>query len=170
MTDSSKVVHPHLLLILIIMIFSIVQQCRETGTFKGTWIANGTRQVLPFGKDRNFYTFKMTGHVNLKDPIGGELDFWSEILGVTDSQTGSQARCVWKDLEGRKLFLELTSDHMQSDELVTGKIVGGTDKFANATGELTFKWSSMSFYREGKDTTVSGQTFDLQGSFELPEF
>ena len=173
MIHSTKVLHYVRCLVLFLLIaifcpgFSSSASAGETGDFTGTWIANGTRQVLPFGKNRNFYTFKMTGHVNLKQAIGGELDFWSEIIGISDSKTGSQARCVWTDLGGRKLFLELKSDRMQSDELVMGKIVGGTGKFVNATGTLSFKWSSMSFYREGKATTISGQTFDLKGSFQL---
>ena len=149
-------------------VFSIAN-AGQTGNFTGSWIANGTRQILPFGK-RNIYTFKLSGHVNLKEAIGGELDFWSEVIGFSDSQTGTQARCVWRDLDDGKLFLVLKSDSMQSDALVFGKIVGGTGKFANATGELSFKWSSISFYREDARSTISGQAFDLKGNFQLPNF
>lgn len=174
MLPSSKVLNLTLCLVLFFLIamfcpgLSSSTSAGETTNFTGTWIANGTRQLLPFGEDRNFYTFKMTGHVNLKQATGSELDFWSEIIGISDSKTGSEARCVWTDLEGRKLFLELKSDRMQSKTQVTGKIVGGTGKLANATGDLSFTWSSISFHHEGKATTVSGQTYDLQGSYQVP--
>lgn len=174
MLPSSKVLNLTLCLVLFFLIamfcpgLSSSASAGETTNFTGTWIANGTRQVLPFGENRNFYTFKMTGHVNLKQATGSDLDFWSEIIGVSDSKTGSEARCVWTDLEGRKLFLELKSDRMQSETQVIGKIVGGTGKLANATGELSFTWSSISFHHEGNATTVSGQTYDLQGSYQVP--
>lgn len=173
MIHSFKVFHPIgcMMLILFTVIFNpIPASAEQTGNFTGVWIANGTREVLPFGPNRNFYTFRLSGHVNLKEPIGGELDFWSEIIGISDSKTGTEARCVWRDLGGRKLFIELKTDHMKSKEQVMGTIVGGTGKFANATGTLNFKWSSISFYKDDNRSTVNGQTYDLTGNFQLPEF
>lgn len=168
-----KVFHPigwMMLIFFTVILTPIPASAGQTGDFTGVWIANGTRQVLPFGPNRNFYTFKLSGHVNLKEPIGGELDFWSEVIGISDSKTGTEARCVWRDLDGRKLFIELKTDHMKSKGLVMGTIVGGTEKFTNATGTLSFKWSSFSFYKDDNRSTVSGQTYDLTGNFQLPEF
>ncbi len=175
----SPMVFKHRLCLILVVLLTLAANFRpfpdtaragQASPFTGSWIANGSRQIFPFGKDRNVYTFKLAGHVNLKEAIGGELDFWSEIIGLSDSKTGTEARCVWRDLDGRELFLVLRSDLMQSDVLVTGKIVGGTGKFAGATGELSFKWSSISFYRDNLSATISGQALDLKGKIQLPNF
>lgn len=178
MIHSPRVFKPKLCLILVASLalavnfypFFDIACAGQTNLFKGSWIANGSRQIFPFGKDRNVYTFQLAGHVNLEDAIGDKLDFWSEIIGISDSKTGTEARCVWRDLDGRELFLVLKNDRMQPDGLVTGQIVGGTGKFAEATGELSFKWSSISFYRDNIKATISGQALDLKGKIQLPNF
>lgn len=177
MIHSPRTFKYRLCLILIILLtlaanfcpFPDIARAGQDSPFTGSWIANGSRQIFPFGK-RNVYTFKLAGHVNLKETIGGELDFWSEVIGISDSKTGTQARCIWRDLDGRELFLVLRSDRMQSNDMVTGKIVGGTGKFADATGELSFKWSSISFSRDDVTDSISGQTLDLKGKVQLPNF
>lgn len=143
----------------------------QDGNFSGSWIANGTRQVLPFGDHRKFYIFNLSGHVNLGTPIGGKYDFWSEVIGFSDSQTGTIARCVWSDLDDRQqLFIELKTKRMSASDQVFGKIVGGTGRYAKATGTMNFTWRSVTFYKENGHPMVSGQTTDLEGDFHLPEF
>jgi len=141
----------------------------ETGQFSGTWIANGKRTAFPFGPDRQVYTFEASGHVNLETALGKKKDYWAKCVGLSDSATGSVARCVWKDLAGPELYLVLQSDRLQQDNLVSGTIVGGTGLLAGVTGELSFTWSAMTFVEEASGvTTMTGQTLDLSGSYRTP--
>ena len=64
----------------------------QSGTFKESWIASGQRQSLDFAIDREVGTFRLTGHVNLKDEVGEEEDYWAECVGLSDSVSGSAAR------------------------------------------------------------------------------
>lgn len=140
----------------------------ESGEFNGIWIANGTREVFPFGEDRQVYTFKLSGHVNLQSDIGKTKDFWSKCVGLSDTESGTVARCVWQDLYGGKIFITLRSDRLQEDNLVTGEIVGGTDNLEGISGELSFSWSSVTFQKEGAVSTVTGQALGLEGNYRVP--
>ncbi len=140
----------------------------QGNVFTGSWILNGERQILPFGKDRNIYTFTLSGHVNLEKPAGATYDFWSQCMGFADTQNGTQARCVWRSLDGEQIFISLKSPHLGTDNLVSGTIEGGTGKFSGVKGELAFKWFSLFFHREAAENTISGQALDLKGSYVLP--
>ena len=37
----------------------------EDGTFTGTWVANGSKEVLALGSERETALFKLSGDVNL---------------------------------------------------------------------------------------------------------
>ena len=41
----------------------------DVGDFEGSWVANGTRKLFPFG-DRKVYTFEISGPVSLKTELG----------------------------------------------------------------------------------------------------
>ena len=140
----------------------------QAGTFRGTWIANGTRTMFPFGADRKIYTFTLSGHVNLETSLGNKKDYWSECVGLADTATGTVARCIWKDLDGPEIYITLQTERMQENNPVSGKIVGGSGHLAGITGDLSFIWSSVSFQREDRVSTLTGQTRDLQGSYSIP--
>lgn len=140
----------------------------EPGTFTGTWVANGTRDLLSFGEDRQTSLFKLSGHVNLKDEIGQETDYWAECIGLADTHTGSEVRCVWRSLDGQKIYLTLQGEKFAKGSKVTGKIIGGTEAAAGITGSLQFEWSSMSFQTTNNITTIGGYAKNLSGTFQLP--
>lgn len=148
--------------------FVSYSESAESGSISGTWVANGSRDILPFGENRTTSLFKLSGHVNLKDPICQENDYWSECIGLADTETGSEVRCVWRSLDGQKIFLVLKVDRLTEGSTVNGKLVGGTETAADITGSLTFKWSSMSFQQINNKTAISGYAQDLEGSYELP--
>jgi len=140
----------------------------ESGDFSGTWIANGEREMFPFGDDRKVYTFTISGHVNLKTSLGKRKDYWADCVGLADSVTGVVARCVWKDLHGTKVFVALQSERLQKENPFTGTIVGGSGHLKGITGELSFIWSSVTFQDEAGKSSVTGQTLDLRGSYQVP--
>jgi len=147
---------------------SIESRAAESGEFSGTWIANGVRELFPFGDDRKVYTFTLSGHVNLKTSLGKQKDYWADCVGLTDTSTGVVARCVWKDLHGTKVYLALQSENLQVDNRFVGTIVGGSGHLQGITGELSFMWSSVIVQEEAGKSSITGQTLDLQGSYQIP--
>jgi hypothetical protein len=146
----------------------IIGNAAESGEFRGTWIANGEREMFPFGDERKIYTFKLSGHVNLETSLGKQKDYWSDCVGLADSVSGIEARCVWKDLAGPRVFITLMSEKLQKDNPFSGSIVGGTEHLKGITGELSFIWSSLSFQEEAGKSSVTGQTLNLRGSYLVP--
>ena len=141
----------------------------ESGEFKGTMIANGTRTNFPFGDGRQVFTFKLAGHVNLQTTLNKKKDYWSECVGLADSVTGIVGRCVWKDLAGPEIYLTVQSDRLQQGSKVTGTIVGGTGPLAGISGEMSFNWSSVTTLTEAEGVvSVTGQTKNLSGSYLVP--
>jgi len=106
--------------------------------------------------------------VNLQTTIGKKKDYWSECVGMSDSQTGSVARCVWSDLDGPKIYITLQTDQIKQDVPVRGSIIGGSEQLNGISGDLSFIWSSVTFQKEGNKTTVTGQALDLHGRYQIP--
>ena len=138
----------------------------EEGTFTGTWIASGERQLQDFMEGRQVFTFHVKGHVNLKDPVGDVTDFWSDCSGLWDAQTGSTARCVWRSMDGQRVFIVMNGQLLQEGLQVTGEIVGGTGILAGIEGSFTFTWTSV-FVNEDADT-LTGHTENLAGTYRMP--
>ena len=138
----------------------------EDGTFTGTWIASGERQVQDFAEGREVFTYRVKGHLNLKDSLGGVADFWSECSGLWDAKTGSTARCAWRGLDGQKVFIVMDGQPLKEGVQVTGEIIGGTGKLEGITGAFTFTWTSV-FINEDTDT-LTGHTENISGTYRLP--
>ena len=141
----------------------------ESGEFKGSWIANGTRTPFSFGDGRQVFTFKIAGHVNLQTLLNKKKDYWSECVGLADSITGVVGRCVWKDLDGPETYITLQSDRLQQGSQVVGTIVGGSGKLAGISGDLSFNWSSVITQTDSEGiVNVTGQTINLGGRYRVP--
>ena len=141
----------------------------ESGEFKGAWIANGTRTPFPFGDERQVFTFKLAGHVNLQSVLDKKKDYWAECVGLADSVTGIIGRCVFKDLTGPEIYLTIQSDKLLQGSQVTGTIVGGTGKHAGISGDLSFNWSSVIVDTDANGIiTITGETRNLGGRYLVP--
>lgn len=149
------------------LIFASPCFARDSGTFTGTWVANGTRDNLQLDNGRTASTFRLSGHVNLQSLIGGESDFWSECIGLTDSETGSTVRCLWKGTEGNSISLILMGKTLQRGTAVAGEIVGGSGTFSGISGTLSLHWSTMSVQSENGVKRVGGYAKDLKGAFKM---
>lgn len=157
-------------LIVLLLTIGLYTESRaaDSGEFNGSWVANGSRENFPFSDDREVYTFELSGHVSLKTKLGKKKHYWSECVGLSDTASGAVARCVWKDLDGPEIYVTLQSDRLQSDQRVTGTIVGGSEHLEGISGDLSFVWSSISFQKEGGKSMVSGQALDLSGRYQIP--
>jgi hypothetical protein len=168
-TFAKKLCRSILLLVLLVTAGALTgAQAGEVGDFNGTWIANGTRTPFAFGEDRSVYTFEISGHVNLQTGLGKVKNYWSSCVGLSDSVTGSVVRCVWKDLDGPEIYITLQSDKLQTNSRVTGSIVGGTEHLKGISGDLSFTWSAVTILEEAGGESITGQTLDLSGTYQVP--
>ena len=149
-----------------IMVSSVL--AAEDGTFAGTWVANGSKEVLALGSERETALFKISGHVKLNNKIGKESNYWSECIGLADSATGSDIRCVWRSLDGHEIYLTMKGTRMEKGSSITGSIIGGTGPAKGITGTLQFTWSMMSFKQLDQETGISGFSKDVSGTYKLP--
>jgi hypothetical protein len=140
----------------------------EGGIFTGTWVANGSKEVLALGSERETALFKLSGDVNLTNIIGKESNYWSECIGFTDSETGSDIRCVWRSLHGDEIYLTMKGTRLEKGSSISGSIIGGTGPARGITGTLRFTWSMMSFEQENKEIGISGFSKDVSGTYKLP--
>jgi hypothetical protein len=143
----------------------------EDGTFTGTWVANGSKEVLALGSERETSLFKLSGDVNLSHKIGKESNYWSECIGLADSETGSDIRCVWRSLHGEEIYLTMKGTRLEKGSSITGSIIGGTGAAKGITGTLRFTWSMMSFDQVNNETAITGIggfSKDVSGTYKLP--
>ena len=136
------------------------------GSFAGSWIASGQRQAFDFVNEREVGTFRLTGHVNLRDNIGEVRDYWAECVGLSDSVSGASARCVWRSLEGDKAYIVLTGQPLKQSVQVSGEFVGGTGGLHGIEGTFTFTWASV--FTNKDQGVFTGQTKDLKGFYKIP--
>ena len=138
----------------------------EDGTFSGTWIASGQRWILDFAPDREVFTYRVQGHVNLKTNLGNVSDYWSECTGLWDEQTGSTGRCVWRNPNGDKAFIVLQGRFLEEDIQVSAEVVGGTGNLEGVQGDFTFTWTSV--FIDPDTNNLTAHTKNMAGNYRLP--
>jgi hypothetical protein len=132
----------------------------EVQNFTGTWTSTGNRQTMHLGSERQASIFKYTGSLLLGGEQQFKKGFKAEILGFADSKHGMQGRCVWTDEQGEKVFSELQSEAINPAQLITGRFIGGTGRYAGTIGEYSFKWQRLVDDENGE---VNGRVVDMKG-------
>ena len=132
--------------------------------FTGTWSVSGTRQTLDMGPGHRVEAFRLGGSLMLTGEQRLGLGFRSDVIGLADNQTGMQGRSVWTDERGDQVFSELSSATTGPGNLIQGRIVGGTGRFAGVSGDYSFNWHPLVVSEDGG---VSGRVIDLKGSARL---
>jgi hypothetical protein len=132
--------------------------------FQGTWIAAGSRSTLRLGGDRRASTAEYSGSLILSGPERPGAGFEAEALIFNDSQTGLIGRAVWTDDRGDQVYSELRGRGAVGTT-ITGTIVGGTGRYAGATGTYEFSWQ---FLIETEDGTVQGKSSGFTGRILVP--
>lgn len=154
------------LLVLILFMPPTQGLAAEAGPLSGTWTASGQRTVLEFGTGREVGTFYLRGQVRLKKEIGAARNFWSECIGLRDTNTGATARCVWRSLDGQEIYSVLEGRLLQKDVLVSGEFVGGSGTAQGITGNFSFTWSTL--LPSGAGHMVTGYAKNLTGDYRIP--
>jgi len=128
--------------------------------FEGSWNAAGSRRTLSLGADRRGSIIDLRGTMLLAGAHRPGVGFRSEVIGLVDSATGFQGRSVWTDERGDQVFSELQGEGTAARNHITGTLLGGTGRYAGATGTYEFSWHLM---MEAEDGSIQGRTVDLRG-------
>lgn len=132
----------------------------EVRTFTGTWSATGNRQTMKLESGRQAMIFRLTGTLLLTGEQRLRRGFKADVIGFSDNRSGMQGRCVWTDDRGDKVFSELRGPGRVPGQLIEGRFLGGTGRYATVSGEYTFRWKRLIDNENGK---VSGRVVDLEG-------
>lgn len=128
--------------------------------FEGTWTASGTRHTIPLGEGRVGAVIELEGTMLLAGPGRPGVGFRSRVIGLVDSASGFEGRSVWTDENGDQAFSELTGTGTEAQNRIEGRFVGGTGRYAGATGSYEFSWQYMI---ESEDGRISGRAIALKG-------
>ena len=128
--------------------------------FQGTWTAAGSRHTVRLGGDRRASIAEVDGSLLLAGPSRPDVGFRAEAIVLNDSATGMVGRSVWTDEHGDEVYSELRGEGTATGNRIVGTFLGGTGRYAGATGTYEFSWR---FVLEAEDGTVEGQSMGLKG-------
>jgi hypothetical protein len=128
--------------------------------FTGSWNGVGSRRTISLGADRRGSIIDLRGTMLLAGPTRPGVGFRAEVIALVDSETGLMGRSVWTDDRGEQVFSELQGEGTAERNRITGKILGGTGRYAGATGSYEFSWQSVI---EADDGAIQGRAIDLKG-------
>jgi hypothetical protein len=137
-----------------------VQGDGEWREFQGVWTATGTRQSISLGDDRRASIASFNGTLMLSGAGRPNVGFHANAIVLNDTATGAVGRAVWTDERGDKAYSELRGGVTSSGNRLFGTLIGGTGRYAGATGTYEFAWR---FVLEDEDGSVQGQSEGLKG-------
>jgi len=136
----------------------------EWHQFQGTWTAAGSRNSIPLGDGRRASIAKLEGSLVLTGAARPAVGFRAEALVLNDTGTGTIGRAVWTDSRGDQVFSELKGQGTSTGSHVVGTLLGGTGRYAGATGSYEFSWR---FVLETEDGIIQGQSMGLSGKIRV---
>jgi hypothetical protein len=136
----------------------------EWHEFQGTWTASGSRTTMRMGDDRQASIANFEGSLLLAGPSRPGVGFRAEAIVLNDSVTGLVGRGVWTDERGDEAYSELRGEGSAASNKIVGTFVGGTGRYAGATGVYEFSWR---FLLETEDGSVQGQSVGLTGRLRV---
>jgi len=131
-------------------------------SFEGTGTATGHRQTLRMGPDRKVNIFNFSGSMVLAGERRLGQGFRVDLIGSNDGLKGGTGWSVWTDTGGDQVFSEIRGERIGTGTRILGTLLGGTGRYAGATGEYEFKWQ---FVIESDDGNLQGRITELRGRF-----
>jgi len=128
--------------------------------FQGSWNAFGRRHVIPLGGNRRASLLDLTGPMLLAGPARPGVGFTAEVIALTDTADALRGRAVWTDENGDQVYSELQGQGTAMSNRITGTLIGGTGRYAGATGGYEFSWQ---YVVDADDDNVQGRSVDLKG-------
>jgi hypothetical protein len=128
--------------------------------FQGSWSAAGTVRTLALGDGRSASLADLRGSLLLAGASRPGVGFRGDAIAFTDSESGMVGRAVWTDERGDQVFSELRGGGPAKGSRVEGTFLGGTGRYAGATGTYEFTWQ---YVIAAEDGTVQGRAVGLTG-------
>ena len=128
--------------------------------FQGTWIASGNRQSIRLGEERRASIAQLSGSLVLSGASRPDVGFLADALVLNDTASGITGRAVWTDDHGDQIFSELKGEPTATGSKISGNFIGGTGRYAGATGSYGFSWR---FVLDTEDGVLHGQSEGLTG-------
>jgi len=128
--------------------------------FSGSLTAAGNRRVILLGGERRASVVDLTGSMLLGGPSRPGVGFRADIIAFNDSTSGMVGRAVWTDEHGEKVFSEMRGQGTATGNHIDGTFVGGTGRYAGASGTYQFSWQ---YVLEAEDGVVQGRAVGLAG-------
>lgn len=132
----------------------------EWHEFEGTWTAAGNRSSISLGAERRASIGSFDGSLLLNGAGRPAIGFRSDAIVMNDTATGMVGRAVWTDERGDQVYSELKGQGTAAGNKIVGTFIGGSGRYAGATGTYEFSWR---FVLENEDGTVQGQSSGLKG-------
>jgi hypothetical protein len=120
----------------------------------------GKRQAVPLGEGRRASIADFTGSIMLSGESRPAVGFRAEAIVFNDSATGLVGRAIWTDERGDQVFSEFRGDAADAGHKIVGTFLGGTGRYAGATGTYEFTWR---FVLQSEEGVVQGQSNDVKG-------
>ena len=128
--------------------------------FSGSWNASGTRRMVSLGGDRHAALVDLSGSLFLAGPSRPNVGFRAEGIALVDTATGLVGRSVWTDDHGDEVYSEIRGEDAATGKRLTGTFIGGTGRYAGATGSYELVWQYVLYADEG---TIQGGGTNLVG-------
>jgi len=116
--------------------------------------------MMRLGGDRRASIGSFEGSLVLAGRSRPGVGFRAEAIVLNDSATGMIGRAVWTDEHADHVYSELRGEGTAANNKIVGTFLGGTGRYAGATGTYEFSWR---FVLESEDGTVQGQSVGLKG-------
>jgi len=133
--------------------------------FQGSWVATGSRHVMSLGMDRFASLLDLSGTLLLDGPSRLGQGFRGDAIALNDTTTGLTGRVVWTDERGDQVFSAIEGQGVATGRRITGTFIGGTGRYAGASGTYEFTWQ---YVLEAEDGTVQGRAVGLKGRVRVP--
>jgi hypothetical protein len=132
--------------------------------FQGSWVAVGKRHTIPFGPNHRAGIVNLEGTLLLAGPSRPGVGFRAQAIALSDPATGVIGRAVWTDEKGDQVYSELRGTGTVTGSKVEGTFVGGTGRYAGATGTYEFTWQ---YVIHADDDTMDGRASGLKGRIRV---
>lgn len=132
----------------------------EVREFEGSWNAAGSRHSIPLGTTRKGSIIDLRGTMLLAGKGRPGVGFRSDVIALVDSETGLVGRSVWTDENGDQVFSDLKGEGTADKNRIAGTFLGGTGRYAGATGSYEFSWQSVI---ESEGDSIQGRAVGLKG-------
>ena len=136
----------------------------EWNTFSANWAATGERYTLHQGSEHSSSIFRLSGTLLAVGESKLGVGFRAEAIGFSENQTRMVGTSVWTDDAGDQVFSTLAGEAVGTSNRITGSFVGGSGRYAGATGEYEFQWQYVIGSESGE---ISGRALNLNGRIRV---